>query len=392
MTAVVAFPPGSVANVAPILVERRDLSTAFRVNGWTVGIAAGLALLGVAGAIAVAWRHGRDRRYVGTLPGLVPEPGEPAVQERKPLTGGPPVSVEFGPPDKLRPGQVGTLIDEQANIVDVTATIVDFAVRKYMRITELTDEKDWELTKLRDSGPEFLPYERDLFDALFRDRDTVRLSELRGTFAGDLSKTRRQLYSDMVKQGWYTQSPAATRMRVRLVGILALVASIVVTIVLALTTHVALIGLGLVLASVAIIAVAGRFPARTGKGSAALERVRGFRLYVATAEKDQIAYQERVQIFSEFLPYAMVFGLVDRWAHILDGLSQPELQRLDWYSSPNAFTVGAFTGSFLGFQHMTAGTIATSAVHDATGSSSGFSGFSGGFSGGGGGGGGGGSW
>ncbi len=130
-----------------------------------------------------------------------------------------------------------------------------------------------------------------------------------------------------------------------------------------------------------------------GRGSAALERVRGFRLYIATAEKDQIAFQERVKIFSEFLPYAMVFGLVERWAHILDGLSAPDLQGIGWYSGANAFTVGAFTGSLLSFQHMTTGTIATTAVHAATTSSSGFSGFSGGgFSGGGGGGGGGGSW
>src|SRR5262249_61116422 len=92
---------------------------------------------GAGPAVASAGGAGGARRYVGTLPGLVPEPGEPAVEERKPVLGAPPVSVEFVPPDDIRPGQVGTLIDESADVIDVIATIVDLAVRKYLRIREL---------------------------------------------------------------------------------------------------------------------------------------------------------------------------------------------------------------------------------------------------------------
>ena len=39
--------------------------------------------------------------------------------------------VEYAPPDSIRPGQVGTLIDETATPLDVTATMVDLAVRGY---------------------------------------------------------------------------------------------------------------------------------------------------------------------------------------------------------------------------------------------------------------------
>ena len=35
-----------------------------------------------------------------------------------------------------------------------------------------------------------------------------------------------------------------------------------------------------------------------GTGSAALARVQGFRLYIATAEVEQMKFQEREQIFS----------------------------------------------------------------------------------------------
>ena len=44
----------------------------------------------------------------------------------------------------MLPGQVGTLVDEHANLIDVTATIVDLAVRGWLTITDL--DKDYELT------------------------------------------------------------------------------------------------------------------------------------------------------------------------------------------------------------------------------------------------------
>ncbi len=398
LTAVVAFPKGSVGSTRPILVDRHDLTSAFQITPVTVGGGVGLGLVGVAGALAVGWLVGRDRRYIGPLPGLVPEPGEPEIERRKPLTGKPPVSVEFTPPYDVRPGQVGTLIDEQANVVDVTATIIDFAVRKHLHITEIAGAgnpgksraQDWQLTRLTDGDPNFLPYERRLFDALFEGRDSVLLSELKYTFASDLRLVQRDLYSDMVTQGWYRASPERTRNAARGIAILLLIVAVGITVLLGLFTHAALLGIGLVLGALALLIVAGKFPARTGRGSAMLERVLGFRLYVATAEKDQIAFQEREQIFSRYLPYAMVFGLVDRWARTfadLDAQRPDGTSGLYWYTGLAGWNMGYYDQSIGNFTTTTVGTIASTPP-----SASGSSGFSGGFSGGGGGGGGGGSW
>ncbi len=74
MTAVVAFPVGSVSNAGRSW-STGATSAAFHVSRATVGAAFGLALLGVAVALMLAWRHGRDRRYVGLLPGLHPGAG-----------------------------------------------------------------------------------------------------------------------------------------------------------------------------------------------------------------------------------------------------------------------------------------------------------------------------
>jgi uncharacterized membrane protein len=195
----------------------------------------------------------------------------------------------------------------------------------------------------------------------------------------------------MVTQGWYRASPQQTRIRARRIGAVCLVAAIGITVLLAVFTQLALIGIGLVIGAVALLLAADRFPARTGKGSAALARVQGFRLFVATAQADQIKWEEREQIFSAYLPFAMVFGLADRWAKIFGDLGsvQPDgSPGLYWYTGSPGWSFLAFNSSFNSFAATTATSI-TSTPPSASGAS-GFGG--GGFSGGGGGGGGGGSW
>jgi len=196
----------------------------------------------------------------------------------------------------------------------------------------------------------------------------VRLSELKYKFATELGVAQKALYRDMVEQGWYRQSPERTRQAAYALGIAALIVSVGITVLLAAFTNLALLGIGLIVASIVLLGVAGRFPARTGKGSAVLARVQGFRLYVATAEADQIAFQEREQIFSRYLPYAMVFGLVDRWAGIFKDLAQPGTSGLYWYSGAPNWSMLFFAQSIGAFTTTTTGTIASQMPSASSGS------------------------
>jgi uncharacterized membrane protein len=96
-------------------------------------------------------------------------------------------------------------------------------------------------------------------------------------------------------------------------------------------------------------------------------------------------FAERENLFTRYLPYAIVFGLTDKWAKAFEALGEPPPDT-SWYVSSNVFAYGAFSDAMDGFTVTTAGTIAS------TPSGSGGSGFGGGSAGGGGGGGGGGSW
>ena len=68
----------------------------------------------------------------------------------------------------MRPGQAGTLLDGVANPRDVTGTIVDLAVRGYLRIEEVRESpsRDWLLVRLDKAGG-LLDYEQILLDGLF---------------------------------------------------------------------------------------------------------------------------------------------------------------------------------------------------------------------------------
>ncbi len=391
VTVVVGFAKGAVPPPAPILDERWSITRAFSATPATLGASVLLLVAGVFGVSRLGWRTGRDRAYAGSPVDVAYATSgqeEPVRPSFGPF-GGVETPVEFVPPDGLRPGQVGTLVDEAANTLDVTATIVDLAVRGYLRIDEIPKKgwlgkPDWTLTKLKD-GEGLLRYERLLLDGLFEDGAEVKLSSLRTKFASRLERVQDALYDEVVAAGWFAARPDKVRIKWYVIGAIATVLAVAVLVVLMALTHAALVGIPLVIGAVLLLASAKRMPRRTAKGTGVLRRVQGFRRFIDESEKERARFAEQQHLFSEYLPYAIVFGATEKWARTFAGLDD-ELAQPDWYGGSSTFTPTGFAHSIDGFSVTTAGTIAS------TPAGSGSSGFSGGSSGGGGGGGGGGSW
>jgi uncharacterized membrane protein YgcG len=391
LTVVVAIPKGAVPEPEPRLEERWAVERAFSVNPGTLAAAAIVAGLfgGVLGRLW--WREGRDRRFVGSqidqVMGSSTGESEPVPIGERDFE----APVEFTPPENVRPGQIGTLIDERANVIDVTATIIDLAGRGYLLIQEIPKEGlfgklDWTLIRLEKGESDLLVYERRLLDGLFRDGDEVTVSALKTTFAERLHGVEESLYADAMRQKWFRARPDTVRTRWAGRGVLLLVGGAALTFVLARWTHWGIVGLPVILAGFTLALMARQMPARTAKGTAMLRRIRGFRRVIATAEQHMARWAEEENVFTRYLPYAIVFGLTSKWAKAFEDLGiQPDTS--SWYVGPRMFTAAAFADSIDGFATTTGGTLAS------TPASSGSSGFGGGgFSGGGGGGGGGGSW
>lgn len=119
-------------------------------------------------------------------------------------------------------------------------------------------------------------------------------------------------------------------------------------------------------------------PKRTVYGNEMLGKIKGFKNFLETAEKDKLEamVMQDPTYFYNILPYTYVLGVSDKWIKKFETIS---LQSPSWYDSSTGFNVATF-GSFMD-------STMTSAQSAMTSSPSG-----GGSSGGGSGGGGGGSW
>jgi hypothetical protein len=351
LTIVIGYPPGTTSG-KPMLVPRHTLATAFTVNVVTGAALVGLLVLLLGGVALLYSTRGRDARIVSR---------KAAEGDHAPVDHG-----EFQPPDGVRPGQIGTLIDEQADVVDVTATIIDLAVRRYLLIEELSRETygrlDWQLRRLDQPLDDLMPYERVLYDALFEGRDVVRLSELGGTFADQLAAVRGALYEDVVRQGWFTRRPDSERTRWTTTGTVLAALGVIGTIALALYTDLALIGLALIIAGAAL-AIGGQYmPAKTTHGATVLAHTLGFRAHLYRGEAPDAPSGDRVAMFSRYLPYAVVFDSVSRWAGTVAdvGADGERADNIYWYEGPAEWDLSNFAESMRSFTLATSGAISAS--------------------------------
>lgn len=299
---------------------------------------------------------------------------------------------EYEPPDKIRPAQLGVILDESADTKDVTATIVDLAVRGYLTITEepqtwIFGKKDWTLHATGKATSDLLPYEKVVFDGLFKDGADVKISELRTHFVTSLRQAESELYHDSADRKWFPTRPDRVRQAYAGLSLLVIFGGLAMAYLLGRTLGAGLIGLAIVAVGLVAIAVARVMPQKTAAGAELHRRTLGFRRYMEVAETERQRFAERENIFSDYLPYAIVFGCVDRWARAFKDIDMTK-QTASWYiGSGGPFNSGLISSSLMGFSSNLGSAIA------ATPGSSGGSGFSGGGgAGGGGGGGGGGSW
>lgn len=391
MSIVVAYPPGTFDGAAPILVDRVTWGS---FMGWTgpAGIVAGLvALLGGAGVVWRARTRGRDRAYLGLTPGLFPTA---AGARRVGPARRRPVAVQFTPPDGVRPGAAGTLLDEVANIHDVHATIIDLAVRGYLTIVEKDgadkDTKAWDLHRATDADHAdwtgLAPFEETVLRALFPGSATVVDMKAAGPeLAASMSQAQAELYDRVVERKWFAASPQLVRRRWAGWGALVLVAGVALTVALGLTIGAGAVGLGVVLLGIVVLCSAVAAPARTAAGTAVLAQTLGFKKYLETAEAEQLRFEETEDIFSRYLPYAIAFGVAEHWTNVFAEAAAAghPVATPTWYVGASSFWTAGAMESFTQF---------TSTGGMAAAPTSSGSGFSGGSVGAGVGGGGGGGW
>lgn len=312
------------------------------------------------------------------------------------------VAARYEPPPGLTPGEVGVMIDDRPDLRDITATVVDLAVRGYLAIEEVEEKKllgllsdrdyIFHLRREREEWADLLPHERKLLRSLFGGDRSIKLSDLENEFYRDLPKLKDGLTESLIRHGVYGRRPDRVR-------------GMYLALALALGLGILALGLGLggplrlapaavVVAAVLTALVAGGFalimPARTPAGARLVEKVRGFQEFLERVESDRFRRMiTGPEMFEKYLPFAMALGVEKKWAAAFEGMyrTPPE-----WYRGAvvDGFGPRVFV-SDLGRMSARTSAVMSSAPRSSGGSAFGSGGSSfggGGFSGGGFGGGG----
>jgi uncharacterized membrane protein len=133
------------------------------------------------------------------------------------------IMVEYEPPENLKPAEIGTLVDEYADDRDIVATIIDLAVRGYLKIKPLGD-KDVEIEILRE-GDDLEGYERKIFEAIKESAEDgkvlklgegVKYEKLHNT----LESVKDEVYNLMTQRGYFQENPEAVRKKYAFLGLL----------------------------------------------------------------------------------------------------------------------------------------------------------------------------
>jgi uncharacterized membrane protein len=312
------------------------------------------------------------------------------------------VAPMYEPPAEISPAEAGTLLDDSIHPRDITSTIIDLAVRGYIKIEETAERillfthKDYvfHLLKPREQwGAELAPHERVMLENVFASGDETRLSSLKNRFYTAVPVIRQDIMAALKRKGIYLLDPESAN------GY-SMGAAVAILIPFAIFQFMRWANFfNSVVLLVACLAVSGLIwwlfarvmTAKTVKGARTRIAVLGFQEFMNRVDADRLKIMPPTT-FEKFLPYAMALGVEHHWAQAFSGIVKDPPQ---WYVGPGG-TYAAFNPIFFSSSMHNMASDMHQVFVSAPRASSGGSGFGGGggggFSGGGFGGGGGGAF
>ncbi|MGE3151532.1 MAG: DUF2207 domain-containing protein [Nitrospiraceae bacterium] len=314
LTAVVGWDKGFVKEPNAL-----DNTRLFFWSNWPLG----LPLLVLAILYSLWRRHGRD----------------PTLR---------PIAVAYGPPDGMTPAEVGTLVDHATDMRDITATLVDLAVRGFLRIEEqheaqlfgLWTNRGYVFHRVRPASEEtgLKPHEARLMSAVFTDSATpsMRLDDLENRFYRSLPGIHDAVFQALQDRRCYRSRPDKVKQVYWTAGLFVMLAGAAGGAVLA--QHLGMQELPFILASLLsgliVLGFSWIMPARTIHGTRTFEKVLGFEEFLTRVEADRFARVIKTpELFEKLLPYAMALGVEQTWVRAFETMvTQPPA----WYTGGDA--------------------------------------------------------
>ncbi len=310
------------------------------------------------------------------------------------------VAPMYEPPKDLTPAEVGSLLDDEVHPRDITSTLVDLAVKGYIKIEEVAERvllfthRDYIFHSLKpkDNWSRLASHERVMLNHMFPGEVTqVRLSALKNQFYVAIPTMKSNILAELKAKSMYSVDPDSAHGYVFLGVILTVLPFLLLQLAGALSIFEAplmLIAAG-VIALIIIFVFARIMPAKSRKGVDTKVQILGFQEFVNRVDADRLKRMPP-DTFEKYLPYAMALGIENRWAKAFQGLT---VNPPNWYVGPTPYMMFnpiTFTGSMHAMATDAHGAFVSAPRSSSSGS--GWGGGGGGFSGGGFGGGGGGAF
>jgi uncharacterized membrane protein YgcG len=255
------------------------------------------------------------------------------------------VAPLYEPPPAISPAESGTLVDDKIHPRDITSTLVDLAVRGYVKIEEAVERgllfhhKDYIFHLLKPEaqwGSDLQAHERVMLENVFTAGDQTRLSSLKNRFYTAIPVIRQDIMAALKRKGMYLLDPESAN-GYSVVAAIAIVGAFALLQFLGWASFFS--SIPLLILCVAISAViwwlfARVMTAKTLKGARTRVAILGFQEFMNRVDAERLKRMPP-DTFEKYLPYAMALGVEHNWAHAFAGIVQNPPQ---WYASPNGMS------------------------------------------------------
>lgn len=259
------------------------------------------------------------------------------------------VAPMYEPPKNMTPAEAGSLVDDSVDARDITSTLVDLAVRGYLKIEE-TDKtvlffhnRDYvfHLLKPKAEWSGLAEHEREVLDNMYAgNMDSVPLSTLKNHFYTAIPSIKKYILSALKQKGMYTVDPDSAN-GYRLLAVFLIAAPFVLLQVFGIANFFLSPAVAIVsfLITLIIVFVFGRLmTAKTLLGVRTVVEIQGFKEFMTRVDADRLKRMPP-DTFEKFLPFAMAFGVEKHWATAFEGIIQ---NPPNWYTGPGGYSPGQF--------------------------------------------------
>lgn len=225
-----------------------------------------------------------------------------------------PVVVQYYPPVDLSSAEAGYIWDNKLHKRDLISLIYQWAGQGLIEINNI-DGKDYELKKLNALPANAKPFEKTMFDGLFKKGSSTKVSALRNVFYVTLQNAHNQMKKHSKQNRFFTPGTLGFKVFLKVIGwIFGFIACISFFVHLGYGDM--LWPLSLAAITVMLFVFARIMPQRAPFGAEKFAQLQGFYEFLKRAEmlRLEALLKENPKYFEQTLAYATVMGLSDHWA------------------------------------------------------------------------------